>query len=245
MSTPPSEPNASTSDATAAQAPSEEVLVIDMGAQYAQLIARRVREAKVFSEVVPHTITAAEMAQRAPGAIIISGGPKSVHVEDSPRLDPGIYELGIPILGICYGAQLIASQLGGSVERSGAGEYGRTKLEPINDSESRLLGTGCGSLTVWMSHFDAIADLPDGFVAMASTPNAPVAVLENSERGIYGVQFHPEVVHTDDGQQLLERFLHDIAGLSSSWTMEAFIESAVRDIRAQVSDGRAICGLSG
>ena len=245
MSAPDSEPNVAAGGSTAAQAPSEEVLVIDMGAQYAQLIARRVREAKVFSEVVPHTISAAEMAQRAPGAIIISGGPKSVHVEDSPRLDPGIYELGIPILGICYGAQLIASQLGGSVERSGAGEYGRTKLEPFDDSGSRLLGPDCGSLTVWMSHFDAIADLPDGFVAMASTPNAPVAVLENAERGIYGVQFHPEVVHTDEGQQLLERFLHDIAGLSSSWTMEAFIESAVRDIRAQVGDGRAICGLSG
>ncbi len=226
----------------------EEVLVIDMGAQYAQLIARRVREAHVFSEVVPHTISAAEIAERRPGAIIISGGPKSVHVEDSPRLDPAIYDLGVPILGICYGAQLIASQLGGTVARSGAGEYGRTKMEPIAQVESRLLDSSSGtdgSSTVWMSHFDAISELPPGFCATASTPGAPVAVLENSERRTYGVQFHPEVIHTDGGQQIIERFLHDIAGLSAEWTMEAFIESAVAQIRQQIGDGHAICGLSG
>lgn len=243
----PDDTTAATSDGSAAAsvAPTQEVLVIDMGAQYAQLIARRVREARVFSEVVPHTITAAEIGERAPGAIIVSGGPQSVHVEGSPRIDPAIYDLGIPVLGICYGAQLIASQLGGSVERSGAGEYGATQLDRRADVPSVLLGDDPSAPTVWMSHFDSISVLPEGFEVTASTPAAPVAAFEDPRRRIFGVQFHPEVAHTDGGQAIMERFLHDIAGLSDDWTMESYIEHSVAQIREQVGDSRAICGLSG
>lgn len=246
----PTIPNGTTSgtDDAAGTTRPHEVLVIDMGAQYAQLIARRAREANVFSEVVPHTITAEEIERRAPGAIIISGGPQSVHVEGSPRIDPKIYDLGIPTLGICYGAQLIASELGGSVERSGAGEYGATRLERKGDVDSVLLDDGDeadGPPTVWMSHFDAISTLPEGFTTTASTPAAPVAAFEDPTRAIFGVQYHPEVAHTDGGQRLIERFLHDVAGLPADWTMESYIEHSVEAIRAQVGDGRAICGLSG
>ena len=174
----------------------ETVLVVDFGAQYAQLIARRVREARVYSEIVPNSITAEEIAQRAPAAIILSGGPKSVHTEGAPTIDAGVYQLGIPILGICYGAQLIAHQLGGTVDRSGRGEYGRTELQP-NNQLSRLLPDDIDAGdSVWMSHFDAITRPPEGFIVTASTSEAPAAVIENSEGQIYGVQYHPEVVHT-------------------------------------------------
>lgn len=226
--------------------PKERVLVVDFGAQYSQLIARRVREAKVYSEIVPSTLTAAEFAARRPSAIILSGGPKSVHVEGAPVIDPAVYELGIPILGICYGAQLIAQQLGGTVGRGGSGEYGRTTMTRSPDAESVLLTKDVPQTQdVWMSHFDAVVEVPEGFRATASTPGAQVAVLENPERKIFGVQYHPEVVHTPFGQQLLERFLHQIVGLSSEWTMENFVETSVAAIRAQVGTGRAICGLSG
>ncbi len=218
------------------------VLVVDFGAQYAQLIARRVREADVFSEIVPHTITAAEVAERGAAALILSGGPASVHVEGAPRLDPAIFDLGLPILGICYGAQLIAQQLGGTVGRFERGEYGGTTLT----------WTGSGSLwpqggqsSVWMSHFDAISVPPEGFIATASTPDAPVAALECDERRIYGVQHHPEVVHSDGGQELIERFLHELAGLDRSWNQASIVERSVAAIAEQVGDGRAICGLSG
>ena len=234
---------------TGAAAPAQVVLVVDFGAQYAQLIARRVREHHVYSEIVSHAITAEEVAGRKPAAIILSGGPKSVHVEGAPRLDPAVYELGIPIFGICYGTQLIAQQLGGRVDRNDQGEYGRTKLTPLRagDGISSLLGGAGsgGSSTVWMSHFDAITEVPAGFRAVASTPNAPVAALENDERRIYGVQYHPEVGHTEGGQELLGRFLFDLAGLSPSWTMDSIIDSSVEQVRAQVGSGRAICGLSG
>ena len=240
--------------------PDEVVLVVDFGAQYAQLIARRVREARVYSEIVPHTITAQEIAGRAPAAIILSGGPKSVHVEGAPDLDPGIYDLGIPILGICYGSQLIAQQLGGTVARGGSGEYGRTVMHITQEAaggsaspdSSAAPATAGGLLdglpsnqTVWMSHFDAITEAPEGFRATASSDGAPVAVLEDPQRRIWGVQFHPEVHHTPHGQDVIERFLHDLAGCSAEWTMANFVDDAVADIRAQVGAGRAICGLSG
>ncbi len=226
--------------------PDEKVLVVDFGAQYAQLIARRVREANVYSEIVPHTITAEELADRKPAAIVFSGGPKSVHVEGAPAIDPGVYDLGVPILGICYGAQLIAQQLGGTVARGGSGEYGRTVMHLDTDSAPEGLLAGLPSnQTVWMSHFDAVTEPPEGFVATASTDGAPVATLENAQRRIWGVQFHPEVIHTPHGQDVIQRFLHDLADLRADWTMEHFISDAVADIRSQVGDGRAICGLSG
>ncbi|HEX6237990.1 MAG TPA: glutamine-hydrolyzing GMP synthase [Acidimicrobiales bacterium] len=220
-------------------------LVVDFGAQYAQLIARRVREAHVYSEIVPHTVTAAEVRERRPQALILSGGPKSVHVEGAPRLDPGIFHLGIPILGICYGAQLIADELGGTVARTGRGEYGRTPLSVSAEDALGLLADQPVEQTVWMSHFDTITEPPDGFVATASTPDTPVAALESPGRRIWGVQYHPEVSHTPSGQQLLRQFLHHLAECRPNWTMTSIIETAVEDVRAQVGDGRAICGLSG
>jgi len=222
------------------------VLVVDFGAQYAQLIARRVREHRVYSEIVPHRITAAEVADRQPSALILSGGPKSVHVDGAPSLDPAIYELGIPILGICYGAQLIAQQLGGTVGRGTRGEYGRARLTRIAGATSTLLHDGIpAEQDVWMSHFDAVTEAPDGFVATASTPDAPVAVLENASRRIWGVQYHPEVVHTPFGSAVLEQFLHRLAGCATTWTMSSIIDEQVASIRGQVGSGRVICALSG
>ncbi|MFZ4811943.1 MAG: glutamine-hydrolyzing GMP synthase [Ilumatobacteraceae bacterium] len=222
------------------------VLVVDFGAQYAQLIARRVREHRVYSEIVPHRITAAEVADRQPSALILSGGPKSVHVDGAPSLDPAIYELGIPILGICYGAQLIAQQLGGTVGRGTRGEYGRARLTRIAGATSTLLHDGIpAEQDVWMSHFDAVTEAPDGFVATASTPDAPVAVLENASRRIWGVQYHPEVVHTPFGSAVLEQFLHRLARCATTWTMSSIIDEQVAAIRGQVGSGRVICALSG
>ncbi len=225
---------------------SDSVLVVDFGAQYAQLIARRVRELNVYSEIVPHRITAAEVAQRAPSAIILSGGPKSVHVDGAPVLDPAIYDLGIPILGICYGVQLIAQQLGGTVGRGLRGEYGRAKVTRIAGSTSTLLHDGIpAQQDVWMSHFDAVTVPPDGFVATASTPDAPVAAMEDTTRRIWGVQWHPEVVHTPYGMAVLEQFLHRLAGCNPTWTMDSIIDEQVAVVRAQVGTGRVICALSG
>jgi GMP synthase (glutamine-hydrolysing) len=223
----------------------ETVLVVDFGAQYAQLIARRVREARVYSEIVAPTISAAQVAARQPIGIILSGGPKSVHVEGAPRLDPDIYRLGIPILGICYGAQLIAHQLGGRVDRTGRGEYGRTELRL--EGRGGVLGDGLPTTqTVWMSHFDAIADPPPGFAVTARTADCPIAALEHPGDRIYGVQFHPEVVHSAFGQRYLEGFLRDGCGAAQRWTMTSVIEESVAAISAQIGpEGRAICGLSG
>ncbi|MFM2070369.1 MAG: hypothetical protein RLZZ623_632 [Actinomycetota bacterium] len=222
------------------------VFVIDFGAQYAQLIARRVRELNVYSEIVPHRITAKEVAERAPAALILSGGPKSVHVDGAPTLDPAIYDLGIPILGICYGAQLIAQQLGGVVGRGMRGEYGRARLTRIADSASTLFPDDLPEQQdVWMSHFDAVTEAPPGFIATASTPDAPVAVLENSTRKIWGVQYHPEVVHSPHGMAVLQRFLHTLAECPPAWTMSSIIEEQVAIVRAQVGGGRVICALSG
>jgi GMP synthase (glutamine-hydrolysing) len=222
------------------------VLVVDFGAQYAQLIARRVREAQVYSEIVPHRITAEEVRQRKPIGIILSGGPASVHVEGAPLLDPEIYELGIPILGICYGCQLIAQQLGGEVSRGGRGEYGRTTLQRIAGSTSQLHHDAIpAQLNVWMSHFDAVSVLPSGFVATASTPDAPMAVIESPTRKIWGVQYHPEVGHTEHGQDVLEQFLHQLVGADRSWTMSSIVDDQVAAIRELVGNERVICGLSG
>jgi GMP synthase (glutamine-hydrolysing) len=222
------------------------VLVVDFGAQYAQLIARRVREAHVYSEIVAHTTTAAELARRAPAGIILSGGPASVHVDGAPRIDPAIYELGIPILGICYGAQLLAVDLGGEVAKTGRGEYGRTDLVRSDAASPCLFGPDqADHHPVWMSHFDTIMVAPGAAVVTASTPDTPAAAFEDPVRGVYGVQFHPEVVHTADGQALLERFLYDACGCQPRWTMSSVIDSSITAIKAQVGDGRAICGLSG
>ena len=220
------------------------VLVVDFGAQYAQLIARRVRELHVYSEIVPHSITAASVKDKEPTAIILSGGPKSVHVDGAPLLDPAIYELGVPILGICYGAQLIAHQLGGEVGRSEAGEYGRATLT-CNDIASTLIPAGLpGQFDVWMSHFDAVTKTPAGFVATATTDGAPMAIIENDDRRIWGIQFHAEVGHTENGMAFLQRFLQ-LAECRADWTDESIIETGMAAVKAQVGDGRVICGLSG
>jgi len=219
-------------------------MVVDFGAQYAQLIARRIRESQVYSMVVRSSISAAEVAAIGPRAIVLSGGPASVHAEGAVLLDPAIYELGIPILGICYGSQLIAQQLGGVVSRGGRGEYGRTEMRLT--ASSSLVGLREGDTTsVWMSHFDAVQQLPPGFVGTASTADAPYAVIENPVRKVWGVQFHPEVVHTPCGKHVLETFLHDLAGIDRDWTMSSIIDEQIERVRAQVGEGRAICGLSG
>jgi len=222
------------------------ILVVDFGAQYAQLIARRVREAHVYSEIVPHTITAAEVAARNPAGIIFSGGPKSVHVEGAPVIDPEVYDLGTPVLGICYGAQLIAQQLpGGVVANTGSGEYGRTEMT-VTASDAVVFGGGQPTLQqVWMSHFDSISVPPDGFAITASTPGAPVAAMEDVERRIHAVQFHPEVVHTPHGQAVLEHWLYDVCGCPPAWVMSSVIDTQVDLIRKQVGDARVICALSG
>jgi GMP synthase (glutamine-hydrolysing) len=220
------------------------VLVVDFGAQYAQLIARRVREAHVYSEIVPRTMPLDEMLARRPKGIILSGGPASVHVPDAPSADAALYDTGVPVLGICYGAQLVAQQLGGEVQRTGSGEYGRTALTR-GDRGSVLFDRLPHEQTVWMSHSDAIARAPDGFVVTASSPGAPVAALEDRERGVFGVQFHPEVAHTERGQEILKRFLFDVCDCRPTWTNTSIIDQAVDEIRAQVRSERVICGLSG
>jgi GMP synthase (glutamine-hydrolysing) len=219
------------------------VLVVDFGAQYAQLIARRVREAHVYSEIVPSSITADEVRALAPSAIILSGGPKSVYEVPAPSLDPEIYQLGIPVLGICYGAQLMALQLGGDVARTGAGEYGRTTL--TREGSSSLLAEWPATSTCWMSHGDAIAAATQGFVVTASSPEATVAVMEDAQRRLFAVQFHPEVAHTERGQALLEHFLHQVALIPSTWTNSSIIEDQVGLIRAQVGTEKVLCALSG
>jgi GMP synthase (glutamine-hydrolysing) len=222
---------------------SSNVLVVDFGAQYAQLIARRVREAHVYSEIVQSSITAEQVRAKSPAAIILSGGPKSVYEVPAPSLDPAIYELGIPILGICYGAQLMAQQLGGEVARTGAGEYGRTKL--TRQGPSALMDEWPTTSAVWMSHGDAIAAAPDGFVVTASSPEAPVAAMEDAARRLYAVQFHPEVAHSERGQELLSNFLHHVSGIPATWTNTSIIEDQVAAIRAQVGEEKVLCALSG
>ena len=219
------------------------VLVVDFGAQYAQLIARRVREAHVYSEIVPRSMPIAEMLERKPAAIILSGGPASVHVDGAPSIDPAIYDAGVPILGICYGAQLVTRDLGGEVRKTGSGEYGRTELHV--EGSSLLFYEQPVEQTVWMSHGDSMTQAPPGFTITARTDTVPVAGLEDRDRGIYAVQFHPEVAHTEYGQRILKAFLYDAAGCRPTWTNVSIIEHAVAEIREQVGDERVICGLSG
>jgi GMP synthase (glutamine-hydrolysing) len=221
------------------------VLVVDFGAQYAQLIARRVRECHVYSEIVPHTITAAEILARRPKGIILSGGPKSVHVEGAPALDPDVYGAGVPVLGICYGAQLIAQQLGGEVAQTGRGEYGRTAMEQLPASGSLLLVDLPSRQDVWMSHFDSIVRPPPGFSVTSRTAEVAVAALEDRDTRIFGVQFHPEVMHTERGMEVLRRFLFDACDCRPTWTMTSIIEQAVEDVQRQVGSEKVLCALSG
>ncbi len=222
----------------------DRVLVVDFGAQYAQLIARRVREAHVFSEIIPRHTTAAEAAQRNPTAVILSGGPASVYAESAYDIDPGFFELGVPVLGICYGHQLLANSLGGVVDRREAGEYGKAELETTGEASTLFAGLP-EHQTVWMSHGDAVAKAPPGFLVTAHTPGSPVAAMEDPSRRLFGVQFHPEVAHTPRGQELLKQFLYEASGARPTWTHVSIIERAVGHIRSQVGDRRVICGLSG
>ena len=220
------------------------VLVLDFGAQYAQLIARRVREARVYSEIVPYDIPAAEVLRRAPAALILSGGPASVYAEGAPHLDPGVLELGIPVLGFCYGIQEMALQLGGDIPHTDVGEYGFASLEVVGDGGT-LLAEVAGRSQCWMSHRDSVGQVPDGFVVTARTAITPVAAMEDPARRLYATQFHPEVAHTEYGQQIIRTFLHDIAGIPPVWTMVNIIDETVERVREQVGGDRVICGLSG
>ena len=219
------------------------VLVVDFGAQYAQLIARRVREANVYSEIIHHTATASEVSAKDPAAIILSGGPSSVYEPGSPSLDPDILKLGIPILGICYGFQVLAAALGGRVDKTGKREYGSTELSvSVNGT---LLGDQPVTQICWMSHGDQVMEAPSGFEVLASTQTTPVAAFESKEKRIYGVQWHPEVKHSEQVQQVLKNFLYEGAGISPTWNSGNVIAEQVEKIRAQVGDARVICGLSG
>jgi len=221
----------------------EEVVVLDFGGQYSQLIARRVRECGVFSELLPHHVGLEEVRRRRPKGVILSGGPASVYEEGAPPLQRELLELGVPVLGICYGMQLIARELGGRVEGAEVGEFGRSELTVAE--RGRLLAGTPAQQSCWMSHRDTVFAPPPGFTALASSTASPVAAFESIERGIYGIQFHPEVVHTPYGQQVLTNFLEDACGCERSWSPRSVIEEQIEAIRAQVGDGRAICGLSG
>jgi len=220
------------------------VLVVDFGAQYAQLIARRVREARVYSEIVPHTMPVQEMLDRRPAAIILSGGPSSVYAEGAPSVDPALFHGGVPTFGICYGFQAQAVALGGQVERTGLAEFGRTRLS-VTAADSTLFHGLPSEQSVWMSHGDAVTAAPEGFVVTARSAGAAVAAFEHPGLGHAGVQFHPEVLHTEHGQAVLEHFLYEIAGISPTWTMSNVIEEQVAAVQAAVGDKRVLCGLSG
>ncbi|MGH3914312.1 MAG: glutamine-hydrolyzing GMP synthase, partial [Pseudonocardiaceae bacterium] len=220
------------------------VLVVDFGAQYAQLIARRVREAQVYSEIVPHTATVAELLAREPAAIVLSGGPASVYADDAPSLDSALFDAGVPVLGICYGFQAMAQGLGGTVARTGTREYGRTELQVFDDSGAlhrELPARG----PVWMSHGDAVTTAPPGFTVTARSAGSPVAAFEDIGRRLAGVQYHPEVLHSPHGQEVLRRFLHEVAGIRPRWTTANVIDETVAAIRTQTQGGQLICGLSG
>ncbi len=219
------------------------MVVLDYGGQYSQLIARRVRECGVFSELLPYHVGAAEVARRRPKGVILSGGPASVYAEGAPPLEPALLELGIPVLGICYGMQLIALALGGRVQGAEVGEFGRSQL--TLSEPGRLLAGTPPEQTCWMSHRDTVFSPPPGFRALAASTASPVAAFESEERGVYGIQFHPEVVHTPYGQQVLTNFLTDICGCEQGWSAASVIDDQIARIRAQVGSGRAICGLSG
>ena len=217
--------------------------MLDFGGQYSQLIARRIREARVYSELVSHRLGADEIRARDPIALVLSGGPASVYAEGAPHADPGIFELGVPTLGICYGMQLMALELGGAVEANDVSEYGKADVEL--DGAGSLFHDLARDQVVWMSHRDSVTAPPPGASVTASSPTTPIAGFEDRERGLHAVQFHPEVVHTPDGQRMLEAFLYDVAGAPPAWTPAAVIEEQVERIRAQVGSEKVICGLSG
>ena len=219
------------------------VAVLDFGAQYGQLIARRVRDLNVYSEIVPCDISADELREMAPSALILSGGPASVYAEDAPRVDPAIFELGVPVLGFCYGHQITAVTLGGKVAHSEVGEYGPATIE--RDHDSVLFNSTPLKQTVWMSHRDSVCEVPEGFTVTASTDVCPVAAMENAERKIYTTQFHPEVKHTEHGQQILSNFLFSICGLEKNWSMDNLVETMTNEFREKVGDDRVILALSG
>jgi GMP synthase (glutamine-hydrolysing) len=219
------------------------VLVIDYGAQYAQLIARRVRECKVFSEILPHDVSVDEIRKRRPRGLILSGGPASVYAEGAPPVNPAFFDLGIPVLGLCYGQQGMALALGGEVARTGSREYGKTEL--VVEGSSPLFAGLPLEQTVWMSHSDTVVRAPEGFRVTATTSSSPCAAFESPERGLYGVQFHPEVAHTPKGLDLMKNFLFEIADARPTWTRVSIIEEAVAEVRARVGNQRIICGLSG
>lgn len=220
------------------------VLVVDFGAQYAQLIARRVRECHIYSEIVPCDISAKEVARRAPAALILSGGPASVYADGAPKMDTAIYDLGIPVLGLCYGMQLMAIDLGGDVPRTDVGEYGFAQLT-VTDESCALFEGLAPEQQVWMSHRDSVGSVPAGFGVVASTPTTGVAAMAHPERRLYATQFHPEVAHTPAGLDILKHFLYDVAEIAPTWTMVNIIDDAVAKIREQVGDAKVICGLSG
>ncbi len=219
------------------------VLVLDFGAQYAQLIARRVRECRVFSELLPHDTPLDELRARDPRALILSGGPASVHEPGAPALDPALLDLGVPVLGICYGMQALTVALGGEVTRTGRAEFGKTALETTEGS--LLFSDTPADQTCWMSHNDSVTRAPPGFRVTGSSPGAPVAAMEDAERGILAVQFHPEVVHTPYGSEVLKNFLFGVADAPATWTATQVIEEQVARIRAQVGSERVLCALSG
>ncbi|HET6507699.1 MAG TPA: glutamine-hydrolyzing GMP synthase [Baekduia sp.] len=221
----------------------DEVVVLDYGGQYSQLIARRVRECGVFSELLPHHVGAEEVRKRNPKGLILSGGPASVYADGAPKLDPELLELGIPVLGICYGMQLLALKLGGKVEGAEVGEFGRSQLTVRE--HGRLFDGLPADQACWMSHRDTVFEAPPGFTALASSTASPVAAFESTERGIYGIQFHPEVVHTPYGTDVLKTFLGDVCGADLGWSAASIVEEQIARIRAQVGDAKVICGLSG
>ncbi|MBA2524035.1 MAG: glutamine-hydrolyzing GMP synthase, partial [Solirubrobacterales bacterium] len=222
----------------------EEVLVLDFGGQYSQLIARRLRECGVFAELLPHDTDLEQIRLRAPRALVLSGGPASVYEPGAPELRTELLDMGVPVLGICYGMQAMVSGLGGRVEGAEQGEFGRTDLTLVEHG-GRLMAGLPESQQAWMSHRDSVFEPPPGFRALASSPGSPVAACEDTERGLYGIQFHPEVVHTPHGQAILERFLREIAGCSEQWSAASVIDEQVERVRQQVGTGGVICGLSG
>src|SRR5690349_16156991 len=222
----------------------EEVLVLDFGGQYSQLIARRIWECGVFAEMLPANTSVEKIRERQPKGLVLSGGPASVHEPEAPKFPTQLLDLDVPVLGICYGMQAMALALGGRVETADSGEFGRTELV-LREGGGKLLGGLPEEQSCWMSHRDAVFEAPEGFTALAASPSSPVAAYEMPDRGLYGIQFHPEVVHTPYGTEILTRFLRDVAGCAEQWSPQSVIEEQVAKIQAQVGEGRVICGLSG
>ena len=221
----------------------ELIVVLDFGGQYNQLIARRVRDQGVYAEVHPYDMGLEQIRQLEPKGIIFTGGPNSVYLESSPHIDERIFDMGIPILGICYGSQLIAYELGGRVETAPVSEYGKTEVETVSDSV--LLKGVSPVTTTWMSHTDYISQAPEGFRVTGHTPVCPVAAMESPEKKIFAVQFHPEVQHCVEGNQILHNFVYDVCGCAGDWKMDTFVEDSIRAIREKVGDGKVLCALSG